>query len=225
MFQRTLAQLQTSVQVLGSYESSGDITSSVLLEYLNKAIVWSYDIITQCRDDFYCRTGTPFTVVAGQQVYALPTDFYNLRMLQIQYGQRWRKLEPTTVERIDNMSAYASSYTNVYRYVLSNQGLLLGPTPTNSTDVLRVKYIPLAPQLAIATDSVTFDRPQECDLVLTVAYRSCLQREDRSTSEVDGEIARLEQWLRANADSHDDAEPFFLSSRGPERHDGGGEWM
>lgn len=219
VYTRTLSQLSTGVQTLGNYENSGDITPAILLQVINDALVETYDICLACRDDFYARIGSPFTLVNGQDTYALPVDFYELRKVELQYSPtRWVQLLPVPVDGTNQVSQFGMTYKR-YRYRLSNQGLTLYPTPASSTDVVRVYYNPLAPQLALLTDSVTFDRPQEQKLVEHIALRDLYMREDLATTGLDQKIEMLRQQLRTSADTHDAGEPFYLSGHGPDGDD------
>ena len=219
MYTRTLAQLRTSLLIRGSWERSADITPAVCLEVLNDAIEETFNIIQACDDDYYVRLGASFALVIGTDTYALPTDFYNLRKVEIQVDStRWQKLLPVPLDGNQRITQFGLTGKR-YRYRLSNLGLTFYPIPA-STDNVRIYYIPLAPQLAVDSDVVVFDRPVEQKLVLLIAYRDCLQRQDLDTSATDGKIAQLSQQLRAAADSHDDGEPFYLSRSGPYGGDG-----
>ncbi len=214
MYTRTLAQLRTSLLIRGSYENSADITAAVALEILNDAIEETYGICIASGDDYYVRLGSQFATVAGQASYALPTDFYELRKVEIQRDSvRWARLRPIALDAAD-MRATPVGYHRKYRYRLSTAGLTLDPVP-QSVDQLRIYYVPLAPQLAIDSDQVTFDRPVEQKLVLHIALRDCYQRQDLATDAIDMKIAQLSKQLRTAADTHDDGEPFYLNARGP----------
>ena len=213
-YTRTLAQLRTSLLVRGSWERSADITPAVALEVLNDAIEETYEIIISCRDDYYVKIGTPFALVAGTDTYSLPTDFYNLRKVEIQVeSTRWQKLLPVPIDGNQRITQFGMTGKR-YRYRISTAGLTLAPVPA-STDMVRVYYVPLAPQLAVDSDIIAFDRPVEAKLVLFIAMRDCYQRQDLDTQVIDQKIAQLTQQCRTAADSHDDGEPFYLSRSGP----------
>jgi hypothetical protein len=216
---RTLAQLRTSVLQLGSYERSADITPAVLLQYINDALSATYDICIACDDDYYVKLGAAFATVVGQDTYTLAADFYHLRKVELALdSSRWSRLRPINLDGANTLVSTGSSRKR-YRYRLSNAGLVLAPVPTTAADSVRVYYVPLGPQLAVDSDTVTFDRPQEQKLVLAHVMRDIYQRQDLSTDEQDRQIAELTAKLRSIADSHDDGEPFYLNPRGPRRVD------
>lgn len=213
-FTRTLAQLRQSLLVRGSFENSSDITPAVALEVLNDALEETYQICQACDDDYYIVIGVPFALVAGQDTYALPSDFYELRKVEIALDStRWQKLLPVPIDGA-NLRTTQGLYHKRYRYRISTSGLTIVPVPA-SVDTVRIYYKPLAPQLAVDSDSVTFDRPVEQKLVLLVALRDCYERSELPTASIDQKIERLKVDMRTAADSHDDGEPFFLSARGP----------
>lgn len=212
-YTRTLAQLRTSVQVRGNYEGSADITPAVLLEIINDALEETYTPVNASDDDYYVKLGTAFSLVVGTDTYAVPTDFYKLRKVEILVSTgRWARLLPVPIDGNQRISQWGLPGKR-YRYRLSKAGLTLYPVPA-STDSVRLYYTPLAPQLAADGDTVTFDFPIEQKLVLHIALRDCYQRQDLDTSTIDGKIAQYRDQLRTAADSHDDGEPFYLSRGG-----------
>jgi len=213
-FVRTLAQMRTSVQTLGRYERSNDITPAVLLEVINGSLVESYDLILGKWDDYYVKVGSTFPTVVGQESYALPTDFYKLRLVEVQDGSRWIPLLPIALDEFGRRQGSAV-VSKRYRYRVATGSLYLSPPPATTADTLRVWYFPIAPQVASDTDTVTFDTPQEYKLFVHVALRDCRVREDLPTDQLDAKIVEMTKSLRAAADGHDAAEPFYLSKLGP----------
>jgi hypothetical protein len=220
-YTRTLAQLQTSFAIRGNYEFSTDITPAVQVELLNDALLETYDIVIACGDDFYVKIGSPYIVLQPNvDTYALPSDFYQLRKFEIAMDStllKWRVLRPVPVDGANRVSQWGLTGKR-YRYRISNAGVTFAPLP-QSPDTVRLYYCPLAPQLANPTDTITFDRPVEQKLVLMIALRDALDRQDLPTMEMQAKIDALAVKLRAAADSHDDGEPFYLSRRGANAYD------
>ena len=219
-YTRTLAQLRQSLLVRGGYERSKDITPAVANELLNDALEESYNIVVERWDDYYTVVSPTFTTVAGTSTYALPTDFYKLRKVELLASgvatdpqARWRRLFSVDV---DDAHLVRPSTSN-YKYRPTAAGLVLVPVPGSSTDTLRVFYIPAAPQLLLDTDTVQFDTPVEQKLVLHIALRDCYQRQDLPTQEIEGKIVQLTGQLRTAGD-HDAGEPMYLG-----RNTGGGD--
>jgi hypothetical protein len=209
---KTLAQIRASVQTDGQYENSSDLTPTVLNNYINRAIVRGREIITKSWRDWFTVAGTPFTVVAGTQSYALPADFEHLRQVEISTdgGSRWYPLHP-----VDLADAHRHQSPTARRYRYRLQGgttaLALHPTPGNSTDQIRVWYVPYATELVNDSDTLTINVDAEYDLYIAIALRRCRKREDLEADEA--EVADCIRRLADMADDRDAGEPFYLSDR------------
>ena len=219
-YTRSLLQLRTSLLIRGQYEGSFDITPTVANEVINDALEESYNIIVERWDDFYTIISPTFTTVSGADTYALPTDFYKLRKVELLASgvatdpqARWRRLFSVSV---DDAHLVRQSASQGYKYRLTKAGIVLVLAPATNTDTLRLFYIPLPPQLALDTDTVQFDTPVEQKLVLHIALRDLYQRQDLPTQDADQKILQLVSQLRSAGD-HDAGEPVYLSS-----HTGGG---
>lgn len=214
-YTRTLAQLRQSFLVRGQYENSGDITPSVANELLNDALVESQNLIVQRWDDYYTVVSTSWVTVAGTQSYALPSDFYKLRKVEVLFsGQAtdpnacWQRVYPVSVDDTHRRHILIAKR---YKYRAALGQLLLYPCP-EVVETVRVYYIALPPQLVLDTDTVEFDTPIEQKLVLHIALRDAYQRQDLPTQEIEAKIAQLVSQVRTNSD-HDAGEPFYLGSR------------
>lgn len=213
-YTRTLLQLRTAVQINGQYENSTDITTTVLNDYINRSILEGYQLIVAKWEDYYTILGTTISVVANTDSYALPTDFYKLRKLEIQTTNgRWTKLLP---HDLDSSHTFRTIINRRYRYRLQGGNIVLVPTPTGP-ETIRPYYIPTAPQLAADGDTITFDVPQEETLIVDLTLRRCFRREDLPTNDINAQIAEDVANLRSAADARDAGEPFCLNPRGPDR--------
>lgn len=208
---RTLIQLRTSVQIRGGYETSQDITTTVLNDIINEAIAELYDIIVAKWADYYTVLSSNIAIVANTASYAIPTDFYKLRKVEILIsGSDFRKLYP---HDLDVAHRYTSTgLSQAYRYRLQAGNLVLVPTPTVA-GTMRIYYIPFAARLT--SDSDTFDGINNYEeLVIQLALKRCKAREELDTSDIEREIERLSQRVRQSSDGRD-AEPFYLDPNGP----------
>lgn len=220
-YTRNLGQIRTSLTIRGGFENSSDLTSTVLNEIINDALLETYDILVEQWQDYYTILGSNTSLVSGKDSYSLPSDFYKLRKVEIAIDStltKWRKLRPADLS--DSTRHQDPSVCKRYRYRMqspigpgagSSEGpLVLMPVPASSTETIRVWYIPLGPQLTVDTDTVVFDVPAEIKLVLNIAYRDCLIRQDLDSSAIEREIEKLSANLRRAGDSRDAAEPFYL---------------
>ena len=218
---RTLAQLQTSVQMRGQLENSADITPAVLTELVNEGIAECYDILVEKWDDLYTQVAPAFTLIASQDTYPLPPDFYKLRKVELlssTASSHWSRLYPHDLSASSSFSVQGLVASR-YRYRLQAGAIVFVPMPGTTAAQVRLWYIPHAPVLVNPTD--TFDGINGYEeLAIQLAYRRCLVRQELSTAMVDGEVARLIARVKTAADARDASEPFYLDARGPQ----GGGW-
>lgn len=219
-YTRTFAQLSLAVQQLGQWENSSDITSDVLLQAINYALVRGFDLMVGKWADYYTLDVT-FAIVAGTDSYVLATiapNFYKLRHLDVSSdGTRYTRCLPHDLEIAHRYSG--SSATNIaqVRYRMQGANLRFNRPPPAATG--RIYYIPLPVQFASTADvtAVTFDVPVEEQLVVHLAKRSLLIRSDLSTQSVDVAIGELAMGLRTAGDARDAGQPFYLDPNGPPR--------
>lgn len=209
----TLASLRTSVQRRGSLENSSDITSALLTEFINEAVTEAYDILVSKWSDYFVSQAT-LSISAGASSVALPSDFYKLRALFIV-----DTTVPSGLRRLrsHDLTALSQFYVVVaknYRYRIQGNTLYLAPAAA-ANETLTLYYVPCAPLLV--ADSDTFDGVNGYEeLVIQLAYKRCLARQELPTGEVDNEVARLMARISRAADGRD-AEPFYLDESGPRR--------
>ena len=214
----TLAVLRASVQKRGQYENSADIDATMLNEFINEAIAECWDLLIQRWADYYV-TRANLALVAGTDAYALPTDFYKLRKVELVDASApsgYRRLRPADL-------AVSHAFGNVvawhYRYRIEAGNLVIMPTPTVA-QTLRLFYIQYAARLV--SDSDTFDGINGYEeLVVQIALKRCKMREELPTNDIDQEIARLTMRIRDAADGRDATEPMTYSPYGP---DDGSDW-
>lgn len=206
----TLANLRTAVLQRGGVENSADLTPSVLNGYVNEGIAEFWDILKSKRDDRLV-TSTTLTTSINVDNVTLPSDFYELRKLEIVDSNspsgytRLRKVD------LDATHRYYTLYGKRYRYRLQGNAVYLHPTP-QAVETVRMFYIPYAPLLVNDSDTVDGISGYE-ELITALAWRRCLVRQDLSTASMDAEIQRLAARISAAADGRDD-EPFALDPRG-----------
>lgn len=223
--QRSFAQLSDAVQKLGQWENSGDVTPEVLLQAINFALIDGYDIVTQRWLDYYT-IDVDFPLTSGIDAYALSNvapGFYKLRHLDftsdatISNTTRFRPMLPHSLEGAHRYSGVSATSSRPPRYRVQGQSIVFAPPPIGG--IVRVYYIPAPYQFSGAADTneVIFDTPIEIRLVVQVAQRDILERNDLSTVDCDRKIGELTAKLRTAADSRDAGEPLYFDPAGPPR--------
>lgn len=133
--------------LIGPAGKGSEVSDGDLIEWIIEAIYDVADEIIEVNPDFFIKTVTTAAIV-NQVEYALPSDFANLVLLEINYGDGW-----VTCSKIQNLSqiTYASDTTyNSYtqadpRYYLSgsNIGILPAPLATLADSIkIRYSYLP-----------------------------------------------------------------------------------
>lgn len=217
-YQKTLLELRTSLaRKLGVDGATGDTASAdlipaVLNEFINDGIEEAWDIIVGKWADFYTKA-TTIAVTSGTDAYTFPTDFLKLRRLWILTGSgvEYRRLFPADLDAAHQFTGDTVANKN-YRYRMMARSLILMPVP-GSTETLKLFYIPIATQLVDDGDVLLFDVPMEFRLVLAIAWRQCLDRQNLDPSPAIALVNELTAKVRTSADSRDAGEPFYLSPR------------
>lgn len=213
---KTLAQLRSALLIRAGMNTSGtsvDLTPTVLNEIINNAVFEGWDVIVNKWLDYYTATAT-VSVVADSDTYALPSDFYKLRVVWILDGERYLRLHPADLDAAHTYTGQTAGTKGGYRYRITNRNLVLMPVPS-SAESLRVFYVPIKTEMVLDADTLTLDVPVELEFILAVAWRQILKRQNLDLSPALAEMKIYEAKLRTAADSLDAGEPFYLSPHGP----------
>lgn len=190
--------------------TSVSLTAAVLNEFINDSYQETYDLLVSRWADYFTVTGSTMPMAAGTASYAVPSDFYKLRKVELAVSGGWTRLLPFD---LDASHLYRTGGTP-RRYREQARNIVFAPTPAQ-VESYRLHYIPVRLPLTADGDVITFDVPQEYKLILTIAWRDCLDAQDLDPSPAIAKIADLVPMLRIAADSRDAAEPFYLDPRGP----------
>lgn len=207
---RTLAEMRTDVRNQGDYANSNVFTDAILTEFINKGIAEVYELLVDASESYYL-TNTTVTTTASQAYVAAPTDLYTLKAVDVLVGSDYVPLQKFDLDE-RGQNKYVR-YQGRYVYRLQGSNIYLEPTPTTSSDTLRIWYIPHATKLS--SDSDTFDGINGFeDLVIEKALYLCDKRDNRPLADRMQEIARLEARVRKNAEGRESDEPFYLPDYG-----------
>lgn len=129
---------------------------------VNGAAAELYDLLVSARGHEYYATDVAVSVVSGTAAYSLPTDFYQLLSLRLEWADgEFEEMAPTSVigrTPYQNLLTWGRGTAKAYRLrgtqTASSQTLELFPTPTEAVTA-RVRYIPVFALLT--NDSATFD--------------------------------------------------------------------
>lgn len=220
MLTRTLAQLRTELLIAAGMNTSGtsvDLTPTVLNGIINSAVYEGWDVIVNKWLDYYSG-GAVISVVADTDTYALPSDFYKLRVVWILDGDRYIRLRPAALDAAHTFTGQAVGTKGRYRYRVTNRNLVLMPVPSGA-ESLRVFYVPIKQEMVNDSDTLALDVPIELKYILAIAWRDVLDRQNLDPSPALAKMQQYEAKLRTAADSLDAGEPFYLDARGPGAED------
>ncbi len=79
----TLAQLRTRAKRLADMENSGFVADAEWLDYINEGLSELHDILVMASDEYFL-SSTTINIVSGTSAYALPSDFYKVRGVDLQ---------------------------------------------------------------------------------------------------------------------------------------------
>ena len=152
-----LSAVRSQVRAAADMTGSTFRTDAEINTMINASLAELYDHVTESYDDQYASSAS-FTVVSGTATYSLATvaaTFYKLIGLE-------RLVSGTTYETLrrftwsERNSRPTSSATGErYQYRVMGGNIHLIPVPANSTDSIRLWYVPTL--TALSADGDTFD--------------------------------------------------------------------
>lgn len=203
----TVGELATKVRLRGDFENSDFITDALLIDVIDAANTELWDLLTQKWENYQVDEHT-FATVAGTQDYDLPEDFYKLLGVDVQDGNRWYKLH-----RYDLHERNRYEHTHYYntregfRYALHGTNTVrFTPTPKTAYTI-KLLYIPCAPKLTSLNDTVEGINGYE-QLVVNLAVRECLDREESSTTRITRKIDEQIKRIMESSDARDAGAPM-----------------
>lgn len=202
----TLLQLRTRVRAYLDEPAPG--VGSNLINYwtdaeinnwINQAYNYYYIQVAQSYSGYFTKE-TLINIVAAQNLYPVPVDFWDVRLLErvfATYTIPLRLFERMESPNITANSNFSNIYTPTYRF--EGQNILLEPTPdTSITNGLRLEYLPTPILMILDTDSPNagFIQFWEEPVVLRAAI-ACKQKEEavvNSGTDVGTLTAMLQNW-------------------------------
>jgi len=136
-------------------ENSNFISASELTGLINSSIHELHDLLIQCYDTDYYLSSYTFSTSANVDSYALPSDFYKMRGLDMKITSTdWDSIRPFSFADRNLYQNTSWSNASYGRYRLMGSNLVLMPKPTATYDS-QLWYIPSSVELSASGD--TFD--------------------------------------------------------------------
>lgn len=210
---KTLLQLRTQSRERADMTNSTFISDSELNSYINSSISELHDIMIQSYGSDYFIDTYEFSTVSGTAEYALPSDFYKLRGVDIKLnGQDWFAIKPFNFNernRFEGFGAWSLLGIANVRYRLIGNNIRFTPEPTGVVDV-KLWYIPLPTELS--SDSDTFDQYNGYqEYIIVDAAIKMLQKEDSDVSVLLTQKTALKRRIEEASQNRDAGSPESVS--------------
>lgn len=208
----TLLQLRTDVRNRADLTNSQFVSDTELTTYINASIAELHDLLVASWDSDYNLLSYTLSTVSGTDAYALPSDFYKLRGVDVRLGANdWHSIRPFNFnERNSNNEITSYSISGDYfRYRIAGSNLLLSPAPTGIYSV-KLWYTPLATKLILDADTLN-DINQFSEYVIVDAAIKCLNKEESDVSVLMAQKAGLQKRIEEMAQNRDAGQPESIS--------------
>jgi len=209
----TLEEIQLQARQRADMVNSEFISDGELTSYINNSISELYDILCEAYSAEYYVTSEEGTTVTDQADYDLPSDFYELKAVDIKldnatwvnvarfnFNERnWRSdTQPWTIAGVANV-----------RYRLVGNQLKFSPAPDGGV-LYRVWYVPVATKLVNPTDELD-DLNAYSEYVIVDAAIKMMQKEESDVSVLLLQKQALEKRIRDKSQNRDAAQAGTIS--------------
>jgi hypothetical protein len=165
MFTRTLGQMTADVRVRANYLNAQYPTDAQIKEWLNQDYVFYYDKLIASGEKYFLVQPAPVSTTSNNvQTYALPSDFYELLGVDVQFNSnQWYPAHRFQFEQRNDYSFYATAgwqWPSDVKYDLWGNTLAFIPIP-NGAYTYKLWYYPRPVRLATdgSADGQSWDGP------------------------------------------------------------------
>jgi hypothetical protein len=213
----TLASLRTQVRQTADMVDSTFVSDSELNQFIDLSYAELYDILTATCEDYYTLPPINFTIPDGSKTYALPSDFYKLRGLDLSLGggsnpEDWITVHPFQFNernRKNSIVQRSLNSVNDINYRIIGDSLYFFPED-KAPGVYRLWYIPVRTKLTLDTDTMNGVQGFQQYVIVDAAIK-CLRKEESDVQELLLAKADLKQRIEAMAPARDIGRPNRIS--------------
>jgi hypothetical protein len=171
--------------------------------------------ISQLRDKMISKVGNDYfasqvniPLINGTSAYALPNDFYKILYVEMLGNDgNYYKMRRFEIAEQNIGRTPISSFLPEIRYRLTANNIVFTLDNTFGGRQVRLTYVPVITELAIDADTLNGYNGWE-EFVILLAARKALVKEEQDLSQLDVEIALMDQRLEAMADNRDQSNPM-----------------
>lgn len=159
----TLGKLITNIRNMLGQPSpvNSTWTDAELKEYINEAVrMYFAEVIANGEGLFVTSTdpASNLSIVQGNELVALPSDFFEMKALYIQRSNGWEMLDYRNNITSGFISSGGATGANTYSpyYYFQGNNIVLHPTPNfSATAILRADYVQFPDQMVNGGDAMT----------------------------------------------------------------------
>lgn len=219
---KTLQELREHTRVYLDEDSEADWLDDQIDREINYAYMEMYTAVIETYEDYY-RTKAQTDVEESQQEYALPSDFFKLRRLEVCFKTGEDRVKATRQDfeqitrQIDSQN-FGSSNRPIYQ--ISGNFLQLLPVPTESvTDGMVLWYIKQVPELSANSDTIDIPFADRYGKYIAIGAAAELlrkgQQEETVAAKYDEKFAvGLEKMKQELEDRYVDGSKFIIDTQG-----------
>lgn len=210
----TLAQLRLQARQRADMESSNFVKDNELTNYINNSIAELHDLLCEAFESEYnVQVTAAQTITSGQDSYDLPTDFYELKGVDIRLSnQTWINVDKFNFNRRnlvqDSFIWGAENLCYVQYRIVGNQ-LIFKPAPTGSAEY-RLWYVPVATRLVDDADELD-DLNAYSEYVIVDAAIKMLQKEESDVAVLMAQKEALRKRIVDKASTRDAGQADVIS--------------
>lgn len=203
----TLTTLRTRVRERADMVGSSFVgdTATGLDAWINEGHQKLHGMLVDALGEEYVSTSTSLATVAGQSDYNLPSGFFKLYGIDLEYQGETHPLLPFMRPERNAWRLEELNLKGPPRYLLTGSKLRLYPIPSGVLSGT-IYYAPEATVLVNGSDSVTYPNGWEKFVVLYAAIQALL-KEESSVTGLRGELEQVEREIERTKESRDYAHP------------------
>ena len=203
----TASDLKLRARQRADMENSEFVSDSELLYYVNNSYAELYDILVAKFEDYYVKNPPyEFTLAGSDYAANLPADFYKLRGVDRQSGSDWYNLRLFQFEqRNDTGRGGHWALAESLRYRIYGNQIIISPSD-QASGTYKIWYVPKFTPLVADVDTVDGVNGWEEYIVVDAAIK-CLQKEESSTTTLEGMKKALLVRINSMATNRDAGEP------------------
>lgn len=209
----TLAELRTQSRQRADMEHSKFVKDSELNSYLNNSIAELHDLLSEAYGaEYFVKSSADIPIVNGTDAYTLPSDFYELKGVDIKLAQDWITVDMFNFNernRFAEFGAWTGAGSVNVRYRLIGDTIMLTPSPDQNA-TMRIWYVPLATRLASDTDTLN-DYNAYSEYVIVDAAIKMMQKEESDVSILAAQKQGLVDRIRGKAMQRDASKAASIS--------------